>query len=53
MSVLSTIIAVLFWLMTIACGSGIVTFKKECNAVLASWIFLAIGVGFFAVALTH
>lgn len=51
MGTICVIIAVQFWLMTIACGSGVVTFKKERNAVLASWVFLAIGIGFFAIAL--
>jgi ABC-type Mn2+/Zn2+ transport system permease subunit len=45
-------IAVVCWMLTIVFGSGMIRIKNDLRAAVVSWIFLAVGVAFFSLAIT-
>lgn len=45
-------IAVVCWMLAIVFGSGMIRIKNDLRAAVVSWIFLAVGVAFFSLAIT-
>lgn len=39
-------------MLTIVFGSGMIRIKNDLRAAVVSWIFLAVGVAFFSLAIT-